>query len=180
MTEMPGRRITPGKLVRRFLKADGGVAAVEFALIATPFFMLLFAIIEVSMIIFSSLILENGVIESARTIRTGEFQSTGGGPDEFRALVCDSMVAMIDCGPDLYIDVQVFSSFGATSFSDPMETGTFGEEFGYQPAAANQIVLMRVYYLKKVHTPFLRAFFANSGTDKRVISWTAAFETEPF
>lgn len=177
---MSNRILTPRQLICRFIKANEGVAAVEFALIAAPFFMLLFAIFEVSMIIFSSLILENGVIESARTIRTGEFQKTGGGEAEFKTAVCDSMLAVISCGPNLYFDVKTFSDFGTTSFSDPMVTGTFGEEFGYEAPAAGDIVLVRVYYLKKIHTPFLRVFFANSGNDMRILSWSAAFQTEPF
>ena len=81
---MIDRTIGFRSLIRRFIKAKDGVAAVEFALIAAPFFMLLFAILEVAMIFFSSLVLENGVINAARTIRTGEFQKTGGGIHEFK------------------------------------------------------------------------------------------------
>ncbi len=177
---MSDRTISPRRLIRRFIKADGGVAAVEFALIAAPFFMLLFAILEVAMIFFASLVLENGVTSAARTIRTGEFQKTGGGIAEFKTELCGSMAAIIKCGPDLYFDVKTFSNFGSTTFSDPMATGTFGGGFGYQSAGASEVVLMRVYYMKKIHTPGLRVFFANSGGDKRIISWSAAFETEPF
>lgn len=178
MTPQP---ITPARaFLRRFHRNKEGAAAVEFALIALPFFMLLMALVEVAMIIFTSLVLENGVIDSARQIRTGQFQMTGGGETEFRQLVCDNVKALVKCNGDLHIDVQVFNDFGSTNFSDPTSTPTFGENFGYNSASANTVVLVRVFYLKKVHTPFLGVFFANYGGDKRILSWSAAFETEPF
>lgn len=177
---MSNHTVTPQGLVRRFLKAQEGAAALEFSLIAAPFFMLLFGIIEVAMIIFASLILENGVVEATRTLRTGEFQETGGGADEFKGVVCDSMVAMIKCDEDFYMDVKVLSDFGSTDFSDPEATDTFGEGFGFDNPDAGDIVLVRVYYMKKIYTPMLGRFFANAEDNKRVVAWSAAFEIEPF
>jgi Flp pilus assembly protein TadG len=175
------RTISPSKLfLRRFAKDKQGVAAVEFAMIAAPFFMILLGILEVAMIIFTSLIMENGVIEAAREIKTGQFQSTGGGEAEFKTLVCQKMTAVVKCGANLHVDVTTFNDFGSTSFTDPMATGTFGQNFGYNSAAAGQVVLVRVYYFHNISTPLLGAFFANYGSNKRIITWSAAFETEPF
>ena len=175
------RTVTPRKLfLRRFGRSKEGAAAVEFALIALPFFMLLMGIIEVAIIIFTALVMEHGVIESARQIRTGQFQATGGGENEFRTLVCSNMPALVKCDTDLHIDVQTFADFGSTNFSDPTAGASFGDAFGYQDANSNQVVLVRVYYLKKIHTPLIGLFFANYGTNQRIISWAAAFETEPF
>ena len=177
---MSNHTVTPQGLIRRFVKAKEGAAALEFALIAIPFFMLLFGIIEVAMIIFASLILENGVIEATRSLRTGVFQKTGGGADEFKGVVCDSMAAMIKCDGDFYMDVKVLSDFGSTGFSDPEATDTFGEGFGFENPDAGDIVLVRVYYMKKIYTPMLGRFFSNADDNKRIVSWSAAFETEPF
>ncbi|MGI9482585.1 MAG: TadE/TadG family type IV pilus assembly protein [Hyphomicrobiales bacterium] len=58
------------RLGRRFIKSKDSTAALEFGLVATPFFLLLIPIIEVAMVIFTSLVLENGVIEASRQIRT--------------------------------------------------------------------------------------------------------------
>ena len=46
--------------MRRFRRNRRGSAAVEFALIATPFFALLFAIIETSIVFFAGQVLETG------------------------------------------------------------------------------------------------------------------------
>ncbi len=48
------------------------------ALIATPFFLLLFGIVELGMIFLVASSLENATAEAARTIRTGEMQTAGG------------------------------------------------------------------------------------------------------
>lgn len=166
--------------LHRFYRSEDGVTALEFALVAPPFFLLLMGIFEMALIIIGGLVLEQGVTEAARQIRTGEFQSSGGAEAEFRELVCENMFVMVRCNDALHIDVKVFSDFGSTNFSDPTATDEFGEDFGYQKAAPNEVVLVRVFYLHKITTPMLGPFFANYGTNTRVLSWAAAFETEPY
>ncbi len=174
------RTTTPLVLfLRRFHKDKSGVTALEFALVAPPFFLMLFGIFEVAIIIFASLILESGVDTAARQIRTGVFQSGGGDEASFKQLLCDNMTMLIECDGNLYVDVQVFSDFGTTNFSDPEATENFGENFGYSSAGAGQVVLVRVYYLKPILTPLFGPLLADYG-DKRKITWAAAFETEPF
>ena len=56
-------------------RGNSGSAAVEFALIAPVFFLLLFAIFETGMLFFADMTLENGVAVTARLIRTGQAQT---------------------------------------------------------------------------------------------------------
>ncbi len=70
-------------LLNRFRKSDDGAAAAEFAIVATPFFALMFGIIEVSLIYFGNVSLENGMMEAARQVRTGQLQIAGGEPGRF-------------------------------------------------------------------------------------------------
>ena len=56
----------------------------EFSFVALPFFLLLYAIIDVSLIFFASTTLENGLIAAARQIRTGEAQAANMTTAQFR------------------------------------------------------------------------------------------------
>ena len=58
-----------------FIKDSKGATAVEFALIATPFFAILAALIQVFLLFFAQSLLENAVRASARQILTGQVQT---------------------------------------------------------------------------------------------------------
>ncbi|MGI9483944.1 MAG: TadE/TadG family type IV pilus assembly protein [Hyphomicrobiales bacterium] len=143
------------KLARRFIKSKDGTAALEFGLVATPFFLLLIPIIEVAMVIFTSLVLENGVFEASRQIRTGQFQKEGGGGVEFKTLVCDNIDAMVDCQGDLHIDVKTFDDFGSATPTDPVQLSDPDDpdsgltlktdDFGFQPGNSSSVVIVRAY-----------------------------------
>ena len=87
-----------------------GATAVEFALLGIPFAALLFGIVEISVLFFVTSTVHHAVSEISRDIRTGEFQSTGGGADEFKEAICNAMSTVGDCA-NLRVDV-ISSSTG--------------------------------------------------------------------
>src|SRR4051812_32412430 len=72
------------RVVRRFLKKDDGAAAVEFALVATPFLALVFAIMETALVFFAGQTLETAAADSARLIMTGQAQTQGFDQGKFK------------------------------------------------------------------------------------------------
>ena len=79
------------RLAGRFARAERGATAVEFALVALPFLMLVFAIIELGLVFLVSITLESAVADVGRTIRTGQVQTGGGSAASFKTAVCDKM-----------------------------------------------------------------------------------------
>ena len=71
------KRILKIKTLRRFRQREDGAAAVEFALIATPFLALTFAIMETAGVFFAGQALETATADSARLIMTGQAQTQG-------------------------------------------------------------------------------------------------------
>ena len=57
---------------------ESGFTAVEFAIVAMPFVMLLFGILSVCLYFFTNFTMENAVWQAARAIRTGQFQQGQG------------------------------------------------------------------------------------------------------
>ena len=90
---------------RRWQRDDRGATAIEFAMVAMPFFMFCFGILGVGLHYFSTNSLEHAVEAAARKIRTGQAQNSGHDRGEFKALVCSEASGAIDCSK-LRVHVQ--------------------------------------------------------------------------
>lgn len=167
---------------RRFRCARKGATAVEFALIATPFFFLLFAIVEVTMVFFTSTALEHASSEIARKVRTGEFQSSGASSGDFVNQVCGEMTGLIACNGNVSVDIRTFTDFGNVTVNNPIDaTGNLNTgSFQFNPGNAGDIVLVRVFYNWQLNTPLIGSVFANLSGNRRLIVSSMAFRNEPF
>ena len=167
--------------LRRILRNEEGATAVEFALIAAPFFFLLFAMLEVAAVFFAGTVIENAVLETARQIRTGQAQSGGSSRATFLSDICDRISVIGNCDR-LSIDVQVFEDFGDVDQSNPIqEDGTLDTSgFGWDPGDAGDIVLVRVFYRWSVMTPSFGLGLANMEDNQRLITAATVFRNEPF
>ncbi|MBI1361942.1 MAG: pilus assembly protein [Alphaproteobacteria bacterium] len=160
-----------------------GVAAVEFALIAFPFFVLIFGLLEVVMIFILTSTLDYGVMEAARRLRTGELQTSGKGLTEFKAAVCGQLYNLLDCGDNLLIDVRTFNNFASTDFDKPAvdkDGNLKQDQFEFEPGGADQIVVVRAFYTWSLMTPVISAPLANMSGGRRLLVSTATFRNEPF
>ncbi|VAV89020.1 Similar to TadZ/CpaE, associated with Flp pilus assembly [hydrothermal vent metagenome] len=165
----------------KFRRAQKGATAVEFALIATPFFFLLFAMLEVAMVFFVSISMEHATMEVARTIRTGEAQQSGQSSGGFLDAVCAEMSPLVPCNGNVYIDVRTFADFGDVNVNNPINNQELDNgNFTYNAGNAGDIVIVRVFYVWKLNTPLIGTVFANLSGERRLIATTSAFRNEPF
>ena len=169
------------RLVRALGRDRAGATAVEFAMIAAPFFFLLFAMIEIAAVFFTSTVLENAVLEASREIRTGQAQTGGMSAGEFRQEVCDRIAVIGDCDR-LEIDVKVFEDFDTVDQSSPiLADGSMDDSsFGWDPGDAGDIVLVRVFYRWTLMTPNFGGALSNMAGNQRLITAATVFRNEPF
>lgn len=176
-------RLRLPSLLKRFARARQGATAVEFAFVAAPFLLLLFAIIELALVFVVTTGLDGATTEAARQIRTGAFQQAGGGSrTTFKTLVCNNLPALPNsCDDNLFVDVRTFNTFADLSANMAQPGATFSEsKTCFSPGAARDIVLVRVYYRWPLVTPGITAVFADLGGDKRLLSSVAVFRNEPY
>ena len=167
-------------LPREFLDADDGVTAVEFALIAAPFFALLFAILETSLAFFAQQVLQTATTESARLIMTGSAQTSGMTAAQFQQAVCNNAVALFTCG-GVYVNVQKFSSFGSASQLNPLVAGNFNPALmNYNPGGPGDIVVVQVFYVWPVDIAPLGFSLSNMNGNNRLLVGTSVFKNEPY
>jgi len=181
---MFARQIFKPLTLRRFGKSRSGVAAVEFALIILPFFLLTIALAEVAMIGFAQASLDNGVSRIGRLVRTGQAQDGGMGEAQIKERLCQEMGALlvVDCESNLFLDVNRFASFTAAGQNaSPIDDGEFdGAGMAYRDTQASDIVVVRAYYRWQVMTPMFQPVFQNVNGGKRILVSTMMFRNEPF
>lgn len=179
------RMLRSVRALRRFGRARQGTAAVEFALVALPFFLLTIGMAEISMMGFAQTSLDYAVSESARQIRTGSAQMGGLDGADIKEQICTevSRFMFLDCDANLYLDVDRFDSFVEidNDEANPIEDDEFQTDgFGYSPGAASDIVVVRVYYRWHVMTPMFEPIFRNVGSGDRILVTTMMFRNEPY
>jgi len=159
------------------------VTAVEFAIVAIPFFGLLLGIVEVALIFFTSQLIDSGVTEAARLIRTGQAQTQGFTAAQFKQEVCSRILVLSDCETSLKLDVRTYQDFETTQskLDNPIDkNGNLIEDFDYQPGVGGDIVLVRVFYEWPMITPNLGLGPGNLANGDRLLATTVAFRNEPF
>jgi Flp pilus assembly protein TadG len=168
---------------------ERGSAAVEFAMVATPFLMLLFGLFEIMMIFFVQTTLEAAVHEESRKIKTGQANAGAGlTAAAFKAGVCARMAGLVNCNDRLFVMVQNQPTTGA--LPSPMTNPALLAAPPYQQnTAAGSIVVVRGFYMWPLMTPGISSAFKNTtatgpngnlGSNNRMLVATAAFRNEPF
>jgi len=158
-----------------------GSAAVQFAMVGVPFFMMLFAIIETAIMFFAQEALETATQDTARLILTGQAQSAGYSQSQFKTQLCNNLATFFDCTNGIYINVQNFSSFAGVAATNPIDgSGNFVNNFSYSPGGSGSIVLVQVFYMWPLFVTGLGYNVANVNGHYRLLSGTAAFRNEPF
>jgi Flp pilus assembly protein TadG len=168
---------------RRFKRDQSGNAAVEFGLVALPFFLLLLGLGELGLIGFAQTSLDHAATEVARQIRTGQSQMGGQSQTQIKAMLCDEMNNLVNlsCDENLFLDVDTFASFVTVSNTSPISGGTLNTSgFGYNPGVSSSIVVVRAYYKWHVLTPIFQEVFANMNDGDRLLVSTLMFRNEPY
>ena len=165
---------------RRFARDRRGAAAVEFALIAIPFFAVLFASLETGLIFFAEQTMESGVAKAARLIRTGQAQSGKFDESKFREAVCHYMIVASNCMSSIRVDVRTFKSFKTADFSRPTEKQLQNPNFKYDPGIGGDIVLVRTFYEWPTFFNFMGYNMSDLSNGKRLLAAASTFRNEPF
>jgi Flp pilus assembly pilin Flp len=170
-------KLLPRK-VRRFNKDEEGATAVEFALIAGPFFLLIFAIIETSLYFFAGQYLETAVDDTTRLFRTGQLNETTSNA-QFRTALCNEVKFLFDCS-NIRTDVQVAARFD--DLGDPPEpdgSGNFPAD-GFDSPDADIIMQVTASYKWPVYTNFSAPLLHTPGGKYALMRVTAVTRTEPY
>jgi Flp pilus assembly protein TadG len=177
--ERLARRASP----LRFLRHEDGSTAVEFGLILLPFVALTFAIMETALVFFADQTLETAVADSARLIMTGQAQTSNFQMADFKNAVCARVYGLFDCANGIYVNVQTYSSFGAITYTPPLDSQgkLVTSNFVYQPGGPGDIVVVQLFYKWPIYVSLMNlSNLSNMAGSNRLLVATAAFRNEPY
>ncbi|GEO87217.1 MULTISPECIES: TadE/TadG family type IV pilus assembly protein [Alphaproteobacteria] len=186
---------------RHIVKSRDGAAAIEFAILAIPYFMIIFAILETFTAYTAEQMVTNAVNTMARELRTGNItynlgRSTDMNQTEFRAAFCDEISIMIACSNSevetpakLYLDVEEMPTFKdiADKVGIPRTGGEYSDldtsAFHFSPGGSGSINLLRAYYRWDITLDFIRGIThirPDANTQQFLIIATTAFQNEGY
>lgn len=165
------------RTMRRLVRREDGSAAVEFGMVAAPFLLLVFAIMETAIVFFAGQALETAVADSARLIMTGQAQTQGFNQAAFKNAVCAKIYGLFNCANGLSVDVKTYTNFSNINLTNPLDSnGNFQNNQTYQPGGPGDIVVVRLFYQWPIYVSLLQ----NMAGHKRLLVATAAFRNEPY
>jgi Flp pilus assembly protein TadG len=187
----PASRLRQTSPLKRLLRSRDGAAAIEFALLAIPYFLIVFAIIETFIAFTGEQLVANAVDTMARRLRTGQITAENTTEAKFRSEFCDEISILIQCGEDnkLILDLRSFSNFADIPKTVPRESG---EQFGdltatdvYEPGGAGTINMLRAYYRWEIVTDLVRPYIStirpsDGSRSEFLIVATAAYKNENY
>jgi Flp pilus assembly protein TadG len=165
----------------RLRRDRGGAVAIEFGIVALPFFALMFAILETALTFLAGQTLDTMVNQTARLIRTGQAQQQGFNADKFKTEVCAKAYVILNCSTGLKLDVQKYATFDSINMGVPRDAdGNLQVVENYVPGHGGEIVVVRAYYEWPVIVPTLGSDLATEPNGKHLLVSTVAFRNEPF
>lgn len=183
-------QMSPAALLRRafargFRRDENGAVAIEFALLALPFFAIISAILETAFFFLSAQIFDAAVDNSVRLLRTGQAQTQSYTIATYRNAICDRLFGLFDCSK-LHIAVNTVASFSAANFSYPLAEDLLTGDFEwkdtevYTPGEGSQIVTVKVYYKWPTIVDLMGFNLSNAGEGYRLMAAVRVFRNEPF
>ena len=177
------------RIFRRFRRDDSGSAAVDFSLVAVPFFALFFAIVESGLVFFAGQVLETAVQDSARPIFTHQLQDSGltaaQQEQQFKTDLCTRLAVLMSCSSVEY-DVKYYAAGTPINLTDPITNGAYDNTgFGFvaPPSGSTGTLVVRAYYQWPLIVTGLGYNIANINrtgpNSKRLLAATVAFHIEP-
>jgi Flp pilus assembly protein TadG len=177
------RRASRMRSCKRFARSHKGGAAVEFALVAAPFFALLVALFQTVLVFFAGRVLDVTTEEASRYILTGQAQQSNMTQAGFATWVCGKTFALFNCA-NFMINVQNYTDFASASTAMPTLTfnadGQVSNTWAWSPGNPGDIVVVQVMYQWPVVLGPLGFNLSNLANGNRLLVSTAVFKNEPY
>lgn len=172
---------------RRFASDRSGAAAIEFAIVAPVFLMLMFAIFEVGWFYFVNSMVDSAATNAARILRTGQAQKVEMSSGEFfNEIVCPRVEIFGDCSSRLTVEVKKYDKFAdlAADANAPLVCRDAAQsdidDIPYDPGGESQIVRVRLCFLYDTLNPAIGMNLAQNEHGQRKVTATYVLRTEPF
>lgn len=155
---------------------------VEFGILALPFCLVVFAVLETTISFTAEQVMANTVDKMSRQIRTGQINAAQTNATQFRAMVCDEIDVFVEAGcPNLHVDLQSYARYEdvpkQVPFSSPGVLDT--SDFGYNPGGNASINQLRILYEWPVYTNMMQRRIAGLSNGRMLLFSSTTWQNEP-
>ena len=175
----------------RFARDHRGATAIEFSLLALPFVLAMFAVLEYGYVYLINASMDNAVAIASRLIRTGQAQTqtqtqngvTTPSPmtqTQFANAVCNQMSWVANCTGSLQVSAEVQSSWTGQTSTAPTANGQLKTNLPFNMGADRCIVLIHSYYTWQMITPSIWGGAAKINGNGILLTSAALIVNEPY
>lgn len=169
-----------GKRSQRLARDTRASVALEFGILAVPFFALIGATLETAVMFLTAQILDSAVQDASRLIRTGQAEDENFNEVSFRAAVCERTYGLFNCNA-FRIRVNTLTDFASASPPPPTDnSGNWTVVPSYNDGEGSSIVMVEVYYKWPVILNFGGFSLQDQPDRTRLLSAMRVFKNEPF
>jgi Flp pilus assembly protein TadG len=171
----PGLFLRAARLCGRFARARTGVTAIETALVAPMFIVLVSGIAEVSAMLLTMRMLDNATESAARLIRVGDAATRTSSAEQFKQSVCAGVPRFADCAGNLSVKVVSARDLSGLAGALAATSATPGSP-SFNPGLAEAFVAVET----RLDWPSFSPLF--SGLTPTLVTFEArsVFRNEPF
>lgn len=178
--------------LQRFCRDRSGSTAIEFVMLALPFSMLVFAILESCISFAGQEVMANAADDVARQLRTGQVKAVEVTSDKLKTMICGRLEVIVssDCPNQLSVDLRKYDTFqeaAAVRFTITdgdivliKNSAVDPAGFAITPGKASTINMLRVFYKWPVMTDFMSKWMANLKDGKTLHFASVTWQNEPF
>lgn len=160
-------------ILRRLIGDKSGTSSIEFAILAIPFMVVVFASVETFVAFTGEQLLVTATETMARKVRTGEITLATTKEEDFRKAFCEEISILLTCSETeaknpskLFLDVRSFSDFSNIPAAIPRKAGGANADldttnFKFDPGGPSTVNIVRAYYRWEVITDLVRPFITN-------------------
>lgn len=168
------------RIVRQFIGDRKGSAAIEFAILALPFMVLIFAIIEIALMFFIDSGLDAALHKTVRQVRVGIAKNASWDLATFKSTLCGQLSYSFSCSSNLLVRAVVVTDMSSVTKANPIVNGTLTVTQDFNIGNSGDYVLIQAFL---PYDPVLKLYTFAGGrlTDGRyVLAAAELFRNEPF
>ncbi|QKC85882.1 TadE/TadG family type IV pilus assembly protein [Mesorhizobium sp. NZP2077] len=176
--------------LKRFVRNRRGSTAIEFAILALPFALLVFGILESCISFAGQEVMANITDDVARQLRTGQLRPADVAGTKLTTLICGKLQIIVstDCPSQLLVDLREYPTFADAATAGfkiqngdvVLMQGTNSQTFANTPGLAESKNMLRVFYKWPVVTDLMAKSMANLNGGRTLHFSSVTWQNEPF
>lgn len=131
--------------LKNLFKDRKGSAAIEFAILALPFFVVIFAIAEIAVMYFVDSGLDAALHKAVRQVRVGVAKSGAWDATKFKSVVCAELSYSFNCSSKLKVRATIITNMASITKASPITNGNLAVTEDFNLGDSGSYVLVQAF-----------------------------------